>query len=233
MTFYENFSDICKSKGLSPVTIALKIGSKNSHASWQKGTIPNTDTIIKLAKCLDCSTDKLLFGKDPEVAPEHKQMIDIYEQLSPDNKEIALGLIEAMYDVQVKQERRKNIKTIEIRHSIYKVSAGTGYRLENDDDWEDLIVVQTSEAEQADFAVTVDGDSMSPMFEEGDVVLVKQQESVEIGDICIYTINDEGFLKEFGGDRLISLNTKYNDIVPNEYDFVKCCGKVLGKAIIV
>ena len=134
-----------------------------------------------------------------------------------------------MYDIQC----RNNIECITIKHSIYKVSAGKGYSLDGED-WEEINVVRTSESEQADFAVTVDGDSMLPDYKDGDIVLVKQQDTIELGQIGIFTMNNnQGFIKESGENCLISHNPDYDDIIPTENDIIKCCGLVLGKAITI
>lgn len=49
-----------------------------------------------------------------------------------------------------------------------------------------------------------------------------------MGEIGIFIINGEGFIKKYGGDRLISLNDDYEDIMLSENNFNKYCGKVLG-----
>ena len=67
------------------------------------------------------------------------------------------------------------------------------------------------------------------MYHEGEIVLVKEQPQVELGEIGIFIINDEGFIKKYGGDRLISLNDDYDDIMFSEDDYIKCCGKVIGR----
>lgn len=50
---------------------------------------------------------------------------------------------------------------------------------------------------------------------------------LEIGDIGIFMINNECFIKEVGEDGLISHNPKYDIISGNEN--IECIGKVLGK----
>lgn len=89
-------------------------------------------------------------------------------------------------------------------------------------------VEESSETCEANFALKVSGNSMEPRFHDGDLVLIKSQPSVELGDIGIFIINDEGFIKKFGGDKLISLNPEYDDIDLHEYDDIYCRGKVIG-----
>ena len=90
-------------------------------------------------------------------------------------------------------------------------------------------VESTSLTEMANFALRVAGDSMEPKFSDGDIILIKTQPCVDIGEIGVFILNDEGFVKQFGGNRLISLNKNYDDIILHEYDSFCCKGKVIGK----
>lgn len=108
------------------------------------------------------------------------------------------------------------------------VSAGTGESLTSD--YKDLCAVKLNEStSQASFAVRVSGDSMEPLYVNGDILLIALQESVDPDEIGIFIINGEGYVKKYGGDRLISLNSKYEDIMIHDYDNVLCKGKVLCK----
>ena len=79
-----------------------------------------------------------------------------------------------------------------------------------------------------DFIVRVSGDSMEPTYHDGDKLFVKEQPSIEIGEIGIFVVDGNAYVKELGVDRLISHNEKYSDIIINEYIRNECCGKVLG-----
>ncbi|MBR1833481.1 MAG: helix-turn-helix transcriptional regulator [Ruminiclostridium sp.] len=118
--------------------------------------------------------------------------------------------------------------TIKIKHSIYKASAGFGFDLEDRDEWDEIEIPDTPEANEADFAVTIYGNSMEPIYHDSDIVLVKIQDRVNIGETGIFIVNGQGFIKQYGGDRLISVNSDYEDIVFSEGDFIKCAGKVIG-----
>ena len=74
----------------------------------------------------------------------------------------------------------------------------------------------------------VSGNSMEPVYHDGDMVLIASQPTVEVGKIGIFIVNDEGYIKKFGGDKLISLNPDYDDIILNEDDSFYCKGKVIG-----
>lgn len=112
----------------------------------------------------------------------------------------------------------------------YGVSAGIGNFL---DEWDvPKATVEISDspiAHQADYILKVDGDSMTPKYEDGDRVFVKAQESIDLNEIGIFVIDGKCFLKQYKGDCLHSLNSDYNDISFNENQNIKCVGKVLGK----
>ena len=210
--------------------LAEYIGVKPASISdWNDSDNLRFWNVVKASEFLNVSLNYLAYGKEPSIPREYQKLISTYKSLSPDNQNMALGLLETMYDIQC----RNNIECITIKHSIYKVSAGKGYSLD-DEDWEEINVVRNYESEQADFAVTVDGDSMLPDYKDGDIVLVKQQDTIELGQIGIFTMNNnQGFIKESGVNCLISHNPKYDDIVPTENDIIECNGLVLGKAITI
>ena len=106
-------------------------------------------------------------------------------------------------------------------------SAGTGVFLDNPC-YEVISMPEDRLSRKANFALWVSGDSMEPRFHDGDLVLVKIQPSVEPGEIGIFVLNGEGYIKKFGGDKLISLNPIYEPIIIAEDDALYCKGKVIG-----
>ena len=60
------------------------------------------------------------------------------------------------------------------------------------------------------------GDSMEPEFHDGQIAWVLQQESVANGEIGIFALNGEAYIKKLQNDKdgifLISLNEKYAPI---------------------
>ena len=231
MTIGEKILVELNKQGKSQKSLAKYVGvSDTAIGKWKnKPQDIKFENVVKASEFLNVSLNYLAYGKEPSIPREYQKLISTYKTLSPDNQNMALGLLETMYDIQC----RNNIECITIKHSIYKVSAGKGYSLD-DEDWEEINVVRTSESEQADFAVTVDGDSMLPDYKDGDIVLVKQQDTIELGQIGIFTMNNnQGFIKESGVNCLISHNPEYDDIIPTENDIIECNGLVLGKAILV
>ena len=125
----------------------------------------------------------------------------------------------------------KNEEENRISMPVYDigVSAGTGVFLDTPC-YEVISVPEDGLSRKANFALWVTGDSMEPRFHDGDLVLVKIQPSVEIGEIGIFVLNGEGYIKKFGGDKLVSLNPVYEPIIVAEDDTLWCKGKVIGNA---
>lgn len=106
-------------------------------------------------------------------------------------------------------------------------SAGNGEYIFEDLPTDTIEVPVNEFSESADFVIGVNGDSMEPTFYDGDKVYVEKMQMVEIGDIGIFMVNNECFIKEAGKDGLISHNPAYDMISGNEN--IQCIGKVLGK----
>ena len=102
--------------------------------------------------------------------------------------------------------------------------------------------IETNEL-KATFALRAVGDSMSPLINDGDVILIKQTEELEVSDIGIFQINETGFsddeevtckmLKSIkdGVMTLVPLNPAHDPIiVDTKKNHVKVIGKYLGRA---
>lgn len=125
-----------------------------------------------------------------------------------------------------------NEKIVYLQRSLLKASAGVGNWLE-EQQLESVAVIDSLTARKANLIIVVDGDSMSPMYQDGDNVLVNTLAEVNVGDIGIFIADGNGYIKKLGDNRLISVNPEYDDIYPNEHSDFRCIGKVLGKAEIV
>lgn len=106
-------------------------------------------------------------------------------------------------------------------------SAGTGQYVFDDIPPEMIEVENNHTNMQANFAIGVNGDSMEPTYKDGDVLLIKKQDSINIGEIGIFMIDGEAYVKEFAGKILKSYNKKYESILVSNQTI--CIGKVLCK----
>ena len=108
------------------------------------------------------------------------------------------------------------------------VSAGPGVYLD-DSIAEEISIPSNEKTASTDYALRISGNSMEPKYHDGDIVLVEDTDSVEIGELGIFVLDGNGYFKKFGGDRLISLNEEYGDILLRDYAEAVCCGRVIGK----
>lgn len=88
------------------------------------------------------------------------------------------------------------------------------------------------EGVRADFALRCKGDSMTPTFQEGDIVLIRQQPEVEPGQIAAIGINGEAILKHVytsGGNFLcVSDNPNYPPQIYKAEDAPTIYGLAVG-----
>lgn len=100
--------------------------------------------------------------------------------------------------------------------------AGTGEYLPDDDTGDDIPF--SGPVPDYDFAVRVNGDSMEPMFEDGQIIFVKKCDDCDIhsGQIVIADLNGDAYVKKIDiqpdGVRLVSLNPKYKPILVESFD---------------
>lgn len=131
---------------------------------------------------------------------------------------------------QLNEQRVEETPAIYHTVQVYSLlSAGTGIV--------DLDPTDTTEIElnghvpPHDLAFEVRGDSMEPVFENGEIVFVKKTQDIHNGQIIAVQINEEAFIKKvyITNDhmRLVSLNKEYEDIIANENDDIRIVGKVL------
>ncbi|MCM1336008.1 MAG: XRE family transcriptional regulator [Bacteroides sp.] len=222
--------------GLTQPHLAELLGvSKGAVGNYECDlSAPNEKILIKLFDILKCDPnflyqDSISSLRQPVVSDSEIKQIKKYRVLDEHGKDMVDTVLEKEYTRCAKAPKAEISKpAITIKHSTYKVSAGLGFDLEDRDSWEEIEISDTPEAQKADFAVTIKGNSMEPLYYDGDIVLVRTQSTVDVGETGVYIINGGGFIKRYGGDRLISLNPEYDDIFFSEDDYISCAGKVIG-----
>jgi len=113
-----------------------------------------------------------------------------------------------------------------IRLYDISVSAGVGSFLDS----EHYVEIKADETvpRGTDFAVKISGDSMEPRFLDGQVIYIKEQKTLNVGEIGIFSLNGDSYVKKLGRNELISLNPRYEPIAIREFDFLHIFGKVVG-----
>ena len=86
------------------------------------------------------------------------------------------------------------------------------------------------------FGLRIKGDSMSPRISEGDVVIVRQQNDAESGDIVIVLVDGESatckrLIKYKDGISLISFNPMYEPMNFTKEDIIEKPVTIIGKVV--
>ncbi|MFR7500880.1 XRE family transcriptional regulator [uncultured Ruminococcus sp.] len=226
-----------ESIGMTQEELAAELGvSKGAIGNYESGnSYPKIDNMIQLFKALKTDANYIFqdetVQKEVTLSSKEQTVIKKYRKL--DN--YGIDAVDGVLDVEYIRctnpaPSQSQPHTWTICYSEYKASAGTGVMLDSYERMERLDVLDTPAARRADYGLMISGNSMEPTYHDGDIVLVEQADSVEVGEIGIFVVDGDGYIKKFGGDCLISLNDDYAPIPLHEYNHVKCCGKVIGVA---
>ena len=208
-------------KDLSQVEIAEMLSiNKSSYSSWESGRAkPNQKNLAALAKILD--VDVTYFESEYNI-------VNNYLQLSPDNQAKAEEYVE---ELLLSQQSSKVIPLFSVQVlSDIQLSAGLGVSLF--DEYETETVYSDEEQLGYDIAAWISGKSMEPIYQDGEVALIRSSGFDYDGAVYALSWNDSVFIKklyrEKEGFRMVSLNDKYPDkFIPYE-DEPRIVGKVVG-----
>lgn len=254
MTISQRIFMVLKQKRLKQKDLAAFTGiSTSAISAWNKNNVnPAAENLSTIADFLGVSLNFLITGHEEQLAvPEDiNKLIVNYSAVDEISKKLIQERAETLAELAAERVAEKSIKiagsipssaderhnkekTIKIRFYDYPVSAGTGLFLE-ETKAEELMVMSTPEAQLADYAIPIDGDSMEDEFHDGDIVLVESCPFVRKGEVGIFLLDGSVFIKEYGGDYLISYNEeKYPPIPLCKFESAACLGRVLGIAEVI
>lgn len=240
MGFKERLKEARLSKGLTQEYLAEQIGvAKSTLTGYEKGNRePDMAKIAKIIEILDINAD-FLFQDDMQnltelvISLNEQSLIKKYRALESHGKEMVDMVLDKEYEYITEKRRTDtehaqetlNPLTYSKTEYLTGLSAGTGLFVF--DDIPTQIIKVSEEYKNADFVIGVSGDSMEPTYKNNDKVAVKKTDCINIGDIGVFMVDGNGFIKELGEGVLISHNEKYEDIEINESTV--CIGRVLGR----
>ncbi len=229
---------ICDSKKYSVSNLLDKFAtSRSAINAWKKGNI-SAGTTAEIAKALGVSLEYLIMGQEKSssvvgLTADEQELLKYFKKLSDKSKGKVIERAEMLAELEApatseSEEEPEEQETIFIEFATLKASAGTGEQLIDDPEQDFIEVVKNDTTLQAKFAIQIHGDSMEPEYSDGDIVLVKTQPQINVGQIGIFTVNDMGYIKKLGTDRLVSINPEYDDIYFKEGQDIRCKGLVIG-----
>ncbi|MGF0141182.1 helix-turn-helix domain-containing protein [Streptococcus alactolyticus] len=204
--------------GLEQQELAERIGvSKQAYFKWEKGlSKPTKANIAKLEKVL----------KVPEGYLSEDEISSLYKQLTEPNQEKAITYVRDLVSSQ------KVISIAEKRseyHVYEKLSAGIGASVYGDLDYD---VVYYNEELPHDFASWVDGNSMEPTYQNGEVALIRETGFDYDGAVYAVVWDSQTYIKkvyrEEEGLRLVSINKDYPDKFAPFDENPRVVGKIVG-----
>lgn len=239
----ERITQLRKAKGLTIEQLAEKASipiSTIKKISAGITTNPNFETVLAISQALGCSLEE--FMDSPvfkQLSNSEQEHINNYRSLDDHGRKavnatmmVELERMEELREQELeKEQRQSDNKIIKFeRRSIpdYDVptSAGPGQFL--DVSSYAMVPLGENDPQDASFIVTVKGNSMEPNYCDGDKVFVKQQPGVEVGEVGLFMVDNETYIKEMGRGELISQNPKCPNIKLRDGVAAYCFGKVVG-----
>ncbi len=164
----------------------------------------------------------------------------VYNQLDENRKTKTYNYAEQQLSEQ-KQEQQSNVIPFNSNSSnddslisfdwCGYVSAGTGEFLDGNERKSIIQLPKSDIPQNADFAVTVNGDSMKPVFKNHETIFVEKTTDLSSGSIGIIVVEGEAFVKKIyihdDCITLVSLNPTYKDKVIKDAQSIKVIGRVI------
>ena len=225
---------------LTQQEVAAKIGRPQSTiAGWESArSQPDADTLYSLLVLYDVSPNTF-FGYDitsMDVSSEERELLCMFRKLSDFGKRLVRLVAEEVAGEEESHSKPVPVSSqlsapeattscLYLQLSEQPASAGTGVYL-GPEAFRPIKVVANDKTCSAAFCVRVSGDSMEPIYRDGDIVMVSKEQPRN-DDICLVTFDGCGYIKRIAPMKLISENKKYPPIPLNNDVIVN--GRVIGK----
>lgn len=209
--------------GYSQTQLAQYLGiSRVAYNHWESGkTKPNQKHLYALAEFLQVETT--YFESEYEIGRQ-------FLQLSDENKLVAESYIEQLLRTQQNtQETVIPLYSYQVLTDI-QLSAGPGEALY--DEYETETVYSEDEYSGYDIATWISGNSMAPLYRNGEVALIRATGFDYDGAVYALNWNGSLYIKKLyqteTGFRMVSINPSVPEkFIPFE-DEVRIVGKVVG-----
>nr|WP_161978807.1 XRE family transcriptional regulator [Streptococcus sp. S784/96/1] len=206
MEIAERLKQLRLKAGFEQAELANQLGYKSDStiSKWEAGkTLPTGRRLSRLAELLNTSIDYILYGQENQFP----QLNTIFAQLESARKEKVIDFAHLQLEEQVRLSKPR------FEYKVYeKLSAGGGFSYYNDGNYDSVFY---KEELDHDFASWIFGDSMNPVYLNGEVALIKQTGFDYDGAVYAVDWDGQTYIKkvyrEEGGLRLVSLNPKYKD----------------------
>ncbi|HDC2790070.1 TPA: helix-turn-helix domain-containing protein [Staphylococcus aureus] len=235
-SFKDRLKQIMSERKISQSELSRRTGiGRNSISDYLNGKYEaKQDKVFELAKALNVNEAWLMgFDVSKNRKIENNDIASIYSKLTPPRQKNVLNYANEQLD----EQNTKGDNIVDI--NSYKqdriavnvngcVSAGVGERLHGETLFTEMVKAPIP---PHDLALKVNGDSMEPMFKDGEIIFVEKTHNIKNGQIGIFIIEEEAYVKKVfvEDDRLtlVSLNKEYRDLHFYRNESVRLVGKVI------
>ncbi|HCY8403890.1 LexA family transcriptional regulator [Staphylococcus aureus] len=235
-SFKDRLKQIMSERKISQSELSRRTGiGRNSISDYLNGKYEaKQDKVFELAKALNVNEAWLMgFDISKNRKIENNDIASIYSKLTPPRQKNVLNYAKEQLD----EQNTKGDNIVDI--NSYKqdriavnvngcVSAGVGERLHGETLFTEMVKAPIP---PHDLALKVNGDSMEPMFKDGEIIFVEKTHNIKNGQIGIFIIEEEAYVKKVfvEDDRLtlVSLNKEYRDLHFYRNESVRLVGKVI------
>ena len=240
MNFGKRMQERREQLGLSQAALAKLLGvSQSTIGNYEAGiSFPKEEVMLRLFDCLDTDPNTLFqdsFRAGGQVLTQsEKQLVDRYRGLSPLGRETVRSVVEALcvYRDELEQSRERQEPRV---IPLYRSPAAAGYAAPVFGEDFDYVPVTDEVPSAAEFAVRIQGDSMTPYIADGSLVYVNR-DPLKNGDVGIFCVDGDMLCKQyykdpFGNVYLFSLNRARADadvlMTPSSGRSLVCFGRVI------
>ena len=221
MNTVDKIKQMCSERKIPISKLEKECGFANGYIGrLKKGTLPS-DRIIKVANFFDVPVEVL----NSDSAPKPKNIIHVYH--TPPQE-----VQKSIHDIFTGSDPLRISRRIPV---LGRVAAGIPIdAIEDILDWEEISGQIALSGDY--FGLKIKGDSMEPSICNDDVVIVRQQDDAEDGDIVIALVNGHDAvckrLKKYkDGVALISKNPSYDPMYFTSAEIDETPVKIIGKVI--
>ena len=214
--------------------LGVTVGSISNYEN--EVSSPKEPILFKIMEVLHCDANYLFQDAinmptmENTVSVEEHDIIKKYRTLDTYGKDAVDSVLDIEYTrCQVKEEPSSyipdNIRPID--YYMKNASAGSGQVVFDDTVVERITIPDIPKYKRVAYAIGVNGNSMEPLYHDGDMLLIEPTVDMEIGEIGIFIVDGEAYVKKLGDKELISLNEDYSNIPITEY--TSCMGRVVDR----
>lgn len=205
--------ELRKSKKMTQVELAKKTGYKQNTISNHENGNRQLDEqdILKYAKALEVEPQVLFdLSRTPTTAPNSliEQISDKVVQLTEKGQKSVLRFTSELLE---REETDRIIQEEPLFKIYFRSAAKAGPKGYGYDDYDDDFAYTNQEPPRHDVATKVDGDSMNPDYQDGDILYLRDYGASHYnGHECVVVIDDKSYFKKVyttqDGLKLVSTN---------------------------